>query len=154
MSEVAIYKNVTEEKQYMIFNIGTEKYGIEVSSINNTIQMPSITRVPCAPKYFKGIINLRGEIVPVMSLSRRLHSIDREITKDSRIIILNVEENDRIGIIVDAVTEVLTISSKDVEDPSPFLSSEDTLVRGVAKVGDDLISIIEVDLLLKSAMAS
>ena len=155
MSEVAIYKNITEdEKQYMIFNVGTEKYGIEVSLINNTIQMPSITRVPCAPKYFKGIINLRGEIVPVMSLSRKLHSVDEEITNSSRIIILELEKDDLMGIIVDAVTEVKTISSKDIEAPSVFLKSEETLVSGVAKVGDDLISIIEVDYLLKSALAS
>ena len=95
MAEVAIYQNKTEEtKQYMIFTVGSEKYGIDVSYINNTIQMPSITRVPCAPKYFKGIINLRGEIVPVMSLSRRLLSMDREITKDSRIIILELEKSE------------------------------------------------------------
>ena len=155
MSEVAIYKNVTEdEKQYMIFNVGTEKYGIDVSCINNTIQMPSITRVPCAPKYFKGIINLRGEIVPVMSLSRRLHSIDGEITNTSRIIIIELEKDDLMGIIVDAVTEVMTISSNDIESPSVFLKSEETLVSGVAKVEDDLISIIEVDYLLRDAMAS
>ena len=155
MAEVAIYQNKTEEtNQYMIFTVGSEKYGIDVSYINNTIQMPSITRVPCAPKYFKGIINLRGEIVPVMSLSRRLLSMDREITKDSRIIILELEKNDLMGVIVDSVTEVMTISSGIVEDPSPFLKSDETLVKAVAKVGDDIISLIEVDSLLKSAMAS
>lgn len=155
MSEVAIYKEApVEDKQYMIFNVGQEKFGIEVSYINNTIQMPTITRVPCAPKYFKGIINLRGEIVPVMSLSRRLYSVDKEFTKDSRIIVLELGENDLMGVIVDAVTEVKTISSNEIEAPSVFLKSEETLVGSVAKIGDDIISLIEVDALVKSAMAS
>ena len=92
-----------DAKQYIVVKIGSEQYGIDISYIDNIVRMQKITRVPKIQTYFKGVINLRGEIVPVMSVRKKMNLDDDVITNASRIIILKLEEKGTIGIIVDEV---------------------------------------------------
>ncbi len=154
MAELAIYENNKVEERYLVLNVDDEFYGINVSRINNIILMPKIRRVPSAPKCFSGIINLRGEIIPVMSLGRRLGKAEEVITDTSRVIVIDIGNDELMGVVVDGVKEVTTISEDEIEQPSPFLKKETTLVTGVGKKGDELISILDTDLLLDREMVS
>ena len=89
-----------ETRQYIVVNIGNEQYGIDIGFVDNIVRMQKITRVPKAQSYFKGIINLRGEIVPVMSIRKKMGLEDDVITDASRIIILKIEEKGLLGIMV------------------------------------------------------
>ena len=82
-----------DAKQYIVVKIGSEQYGIDISYIDNIVRMQKITRVPKIQTYFKGVINLRGEIVPVMSVRKKMNLDDDVITNASRIIILKLEES-------------------------------------------------------------
>ena len=95
-------------KQYIVVKIGNEQYGIDISYVDNIVRMQKITRVPRVQNFFKGIINLRGEIVPVMSLRIRMELEEDVFTNASRIIILKIEQQSALGIIVDEVKEVVT----------------------------------------------
>ena len=90
-----------DSKQYIVVKIGSEQYGIDISYIDNIVRMQKITRVPKAQRHFKGIINLRGEIVPVMSIRLKMGLEDDQFTNASRIIILKLEEKGMLGVIVD-----------------------------------------------------
>lgn len=154
MSEIAVYNANENESKYIIFKINKEVYAIDVKSVNNIIQMPKITQVPSSPKYYRGVINLRGEIIPVMSLRRRMNYDDDCFTNSSRIIILNIGEDNLLGIVVDEVNEVLDISSKDIEQPSQFIKNDASVVSGVGKIGDMIISILSVDSMIGAKKAS
>lgn len=154
MSEIAVYNANENESKYIIFKINKEVYAIDVKSVNNIIQMPKITQVPSSPKYYRGVINLRGEIIPVMSLRRRMNYDDDCFTNSSRIIILNIGEGNLLGIVVDEVNEVLDISSKDIEQPSQFIKNDASVVSGVGKIGDMIISILSVDSMIGERKAS
>lgn len=154
MSELAVYNANENESKYIIFKINKEVYAIDVTSVNNIIQMPKITQVPSSPKYYRGVINLRGEIIPVMSLRRRMNYDDDCFTNSSRIIILNIGEDNLLGIVVDEVNEVLDISSKDIEQPSQFIKNDASVVSGVGKIGDMIISILSVDSMIGERKAS
>ena len=113
MSDLAMYDVVEKEKvQYIVVKIGGEHYGIDISYIDNIVRMSKITRVPKSPSYYRGVINLRGEVVPVMSLRRRMNLEDDEFTDASRIIILKLDSGGLMGVIVDEVKEVLTLGHK------------------------------------------
>lgn len=154
MSELAVYNANENESKYIIFKINKEVYAIDVKSVNNIIQMPKITQVPSSPKYYRGVINLRGEIIPVMSLRRRMNYDDDCFTSNSRIIILYIGEDNLLGIVVDEVNEVLDISSKDIEQPSQFIKNDASVVSGVGKIGDMIISILSVDSMIGERKAS
>jgi purine-binding chemotaxis protein CheW len=151
MSELAVLNQLEakeETKTYIIFNVGRGTYGIDVASVNTIIQMPKITRVPNAPINYKGVINLRGDIVPVMSLPGRLDAREDVMSDETRIIILDLEDLGLVGVTVDEVKEVLNISDKELYDSTPFEKEDSTLVKGVAKRGDDLISILDIKALI------
>ena len=101
MADLDIMEN--DSKQYIVVKIGNEQYGIDISYIDTIVRMQKITRVPKAQRHFKGVINLRGEIVPVMSIRLKMKLADDEFTNASRIIILKLEEKGMLGVIVDEV---------------------------------------------------
>mgnify|MGYP003296030956 FL=1 len=103
--------------------------------------MQKITRVPKAQSYFKGVINLRGEIVPVMSIRKKMGLAEDTITDKSRIIILKLEEKGSIGIIVDEVREVITLNMAEVEKQA----GKDSFINGIGKNGNELISLFEIN---------
>ena len=130
-----------ETKQYIVVMIGSEQYGIDISYIDNIVRMQKITRVPKIQSYFKGIINLRGEIVSVMSIRKKMGLDDDVFTNASRIIILKLEEKGAIGVIVDEVKEVVNLSDDDIEKAS----NKGRFINGIGKHGNELISLFEID---------
>ncbi|MCR5468421.1 MAG: chemotaxis protein CheW [Lachnospiraceae bacterium] len=135
-----------ETTQYIVVKIQNEQYGLNIGYVDNIVRMQKITRVPKTKEYFKGIINLRGEIVPVMSIRLRMGRDDDVFTNDSRIIILKIEDEGLLGIIVDEVKEVVNLSSDEIE-PS---GGKDSFINGVGKNGDELISLLEVSSIVEN----
>lgn len=135
-----------EAKQYIIIKLGKEPYGIEIKYIENIIVMQKITRVPKAQSYFKGVINLRGEIVPVMSLRKKIGLEEVEDTPTTRIIIVRPEEQAApVGIIVDEVREVISLTSSDIDKLSyDDKNDKATYSLGVGKFEDQLINILNI----------
>lgn len=142
----AIKNKDTKIIQYIVVQIGSEKYGIDISYVDNIVRMQKITRVPKAQPYFKGIINLRGEIVPVMSIRTKMGLSDDVITNASRIIILKLEEKGSLGVIVDAVNEVVNLTEDEIETNNISQNhGRDTFINGIGKNGDQLISLFEIN---------
>ncbi|MCI5501424.1 MAG: chemotaxis protein CheW [Lachnospiraceae bacterium] len=137
---------VSDGKQYIVVSIGTEQYGIDIQYVDNIIRNQRITRIPKAQPYFKGVINLRGEIIPVMSLRLKFGLEPDEFTNATRIIIIKLEPQSAIGIIVDEVREVVTLSEDAIEKPNAADAS-DTMTQylsGIGKHGDGLISLLNI----------
>ena len=145
MAEVRIETDLVETKQYIVVQIGNEKYGIDINFIDNIVRMSKITRVPKVQSYFKGVMNLRGEIVPVMSIRKKMGLLDDVITDASRIIIIKLEEKGSIGIIVDEVREVITLNMAEVEKQT----AKDSFINGIGKNGDELISLFEINAIVE-----
>lgn len=101
--------------QYIVIRLGDEQYGIDIRYIDNIVRMQHITRVPKVPAYLKGVINLRGEVLPVMSLRLKMGLEADELTRATRIIILKLEQQGSVGIIVDEVKEVVTLGTSEIE---------------------------------------
>ena len=104
-----------EKVQYIVVSIGNEQYGLDISFVDNIVRMCKITRVPKAPFHYIGIINLRGEVVPLMSLRRKMGLEDDTFTDLSRIIILKTEEQGLVGVVVDEVREVIALTEDEID---------------------------------------
>ena len=153
MSETMNEENV-RERQYVVVRLGDESYGIKIEYVDNIVRMQRVTRVPKSQPYFTGVINLRGEVVPVMSLRVRFGLPVDEYTNATRIIIAKSEDQAMIGLIVDEVREVVNMDNSTVENPS-FKLSEDTAsyLTGIGKNGDSLISLLDIEKVLKESSA-
>ena len=140
-----------ETKQYIVVRIGGEKFGIDIGYVDNIVRMQKITRVPKSQVYFKGIINLRGEIVPVMSARIKMNLEDDVFTNASRIIILKIEDKGAFGIIVDEVCEVVTLATDEIETPSESYTAngKENFINGIGKNGDELISLFEINAIIE-----
>ena len=139
-----------EMVQYIVIKLGDERYGIPIKYINNIVKMQQVTRIPKADDFLKGVLNIRGEIVPVMSLRLRMEMDPDEITDQTCIIILKPDELETFGIIIDAVDRVLTLGAKQIEKVSPGQNSnrkDAGFVSGVGKYEDGLVSILDLDAL-------
>ncbi len=134
-----------EAKQYIVVRIGNEQYGIDIQYVDNIVRMQRITRVPKAQSYFKGVINLRGEIIPVMSIRLKFGLEPDEITNATRIIILKLEAQSAIGILVDEVKEVVTLEDESIEKVTYNAKDEKSVyLSGIGKHGDNLISLLNI----------
>ena len=143
MEELAISSEVT---QYIKIRLGDEFFGIDIKYVDNIVRMQHITRVPQAPSYVKGVINLRGEVIPVFSLRLKMGLEDAEYTKASRIIILKLEQHGTIGVIVDEVKEVVTLEEEQVEKVSADANQEHAnFVSSVGKCSTGLISLLDLN---------
>lgn len=130
--------------QLVVFNIGKELYGVGIESVHEIVKVPDITEVPDAPAFLQGVINLRGKIVPVVDLRKRMKLDGKERTKSSRVLIT---ENDGrlVGLLVDAVSEVLKVPPESVEAPPEMISSIGVeYITGVAKTGGGLIILLNL----------
>lgn len=137
-----------ETKQYIVVTIGEEQYGMDINYVDNIVKMQKITRVPKSQKYFNGVINLRGEIIPIMSLRKRFDLEDDVFTDKTRIIILKPEQQEAIGIIVDMVKEVVNLSEKDIDKMA--IDAKDELSKYIFGIGknnnnDTLISLLNIN---------
>lgn len=139
-------------EQLVTFGLGTEEFGVDIMSVQEIIRITPITRVPKAPSYVEGVINLRGNVIPVISLRTRF-SMDRvEETDLSRIIVLQVQ-NKVFGIRVDAVTEVLRLDTEAIEPPPPVaLGMDSRFILGVGKIQERLLILLNLDYIMGGEM--
>ncbi|GAV12002.1 chemotaxis protein CheW [Paenibacillus sp. E194] len=133
---------MAEELKVVVFTLGEEEYGIEVEKVKTIERMLPITRVPKTYDFIKGVINLRGVVVPVIELRGRFGLPSAEVTEQSRIIIVAYEDLE-VGFIVDSANDVIDIMDEDIE-PAPEVVGgiQAKYLRGVAKIGDDRLLIM------------
>ncbi len=134
-----------EGQQTVVFRLGPESYGIDIFRVNEIIRLREITPIPRTGSHIRGLVNLRGKTIPVIDLRDRLGLPYQEETDTSRIIVVETEHGN-IGAIVDAVSEVVTLTDEQVE-PTPQLvgDGEQEVVRGIAKAEGRLITLLDLD---------
>lgn len=138
--------SVLDSVQYIVIRLGLEQYGIDIRSIDNIVRMQSITRVPKMPDFLKGVINLRGEVIPVVSMRLKMKLEADEITKNTRIIVLNLEQEGKVGFIVDEVREVVTLQPGEIEKITYNAKEENAnLINAVGKHNGELISLFDLN---------
>ena len=137
-----------EEKQLVVFDLDSESYGVDIGAVREIIRMQEITRVPRTPEFVEGVINLRGKVIPVVDLRKRFGLAVGEQNKDNRIVVVDIGGQD-IGVVVDAVTEVLRIFTSAIEPPSSVITSADSeYLLGIAKLDDKMIILLELESVL------
>jgi purine-binding chemotaxis protein CheW len=139
----------TLENRFMIFVLDKEDYGISIKNVIEIVEMQKIIDVPDMPHYIKGIINLRGKIIPIMDLRLRFNIAAKEYDDRTCIIITNIEDY-RVGLIVDRVEEVIEIAENNIEPPPKFKTGkgEISYISGLGKVGEKVKIILDVAKLL------
>lgn len=139
------------ERQLVVFDLAGEAYGVNIETVREIIRMQTITTVPDTPDFIEGIINLRGSVNPVVDLRKRFNLNIREETSETRIVVVDIGGED-IGVVVDAVNEVLRITEDSVTPASSMVTTEDSYyIDGIAKVGDRLLILLDLDRLLSAA---
>src|ERR1700704_3767754 len=137
-----------DEQQLVVFQLGAEFYGVEIARVHEIIRLQAITRVPRAPSFVEGVINLRGKVIPVIDLRRRFGLAAAEHTRASRIVVVEIGDQ-VVGIIVDAVSEVLRVNGATVEPPSPVVAGVDSeYIHGIAKLPERLVILLDLDRVL------
>lgn len=138
-----------QEIQLVIFRLATEEYGLPITKVQEINRLVPITKLPQTPSFMEGVINLRGRIIPVIDLRKRFQLTVTEVNEDSRIIIVEVNKQ-TVGIIVDAVSEVVRMPSSSVEPPPPAFILDAQYIHGVGKLEDRLLILLNIDRILTS----
>jgi purine-binding chemotaxis protein CheW len=143
-----------EQRQYLTFTLGEEMFAIGILAIREIIEYGNLTGVPMTPPFIRGVINLRGAVVPVVDLSVRFGRPAKETTKRTCIVIIETQAGDgerqhQMGLIVDAVSEVLEIPSAEIEPPPEFGAKIRTdFISGMGKVNGKFVVMLDVDRIL------
>lgn len=133
--------------KYLTFNLADEEYGVEILKVREIIGVMDITAVPRMPAYMKGVINLRGKVIPVVDLRLKFGLDEAEHTEQTCIIVVDVGRE--IGIIVDTVSEVLDVQGEAIEPPPSMGGAVDTaFILGMGKVGEDVKILLDIDKVL------
>lgn len=135
-----------EEQQYLTFVLAQETYAIPILSIREIIEFGKLTKVPMVPDFIRGVINLRGSVVPVIDLARRFGKPQAETTRKSCIVVIELADGDvtqEIGVLVDAVNEVMEIDHREIE-PAPTFGTRirTDFISGMGKVNDEFVVIL------------
>jgi purine-binding chemotaxis protein CheW len=134
--------------QLVTFTIGEEEFGVNILQVQEIIRMLDITKVPKAPEFVEGVINLRGKVIPIIDLRKRFGMPPKVRDKSSRIIVVELD-NTVVGFIVDAVLEVLRLPAATVEPPPPAVAGLDAeYISGVGKLDDRLLIMLDLNRLL------
>ena len=141
------YEEDTQKGKFLTFGIGSEVYGIEIGVVTEIISIQRITEVPEVPEYIKGIINLRGKIIPVMDVRLRFKKPFREYNERTCIIVVQVHEL-AIGLIVDDVAEVIFMEDNQIVAKPEIKSAQNQYVKNIGKVGDDIKLILDCEKML------
>lgn len=145
---------ITEIDQYLTFRLEKEMYGIQVSKVKEVLEYIDITRVPRMPEYMRGVINLRGSVVPVIDMRLKFGLDTIETTVDTCIIVIEVDAEDEtitVGALADSVSEVIEIQPSEIE-PAPKIGTtlDTTFIKGMGKHRDEFIIILEIDKIFTS----
>jgi purine-binding chemotaxis protein CheW len=136
-----------EELQLVIFRLATEEYGLPITKVQEINRLVPITKLPQAPPFMEGIINLRGRIIPIIDLRKRFQLKVADYTDDNRIIIVDVS-GQTVGIIVDAVAEVVRLERAAIEPPPPSFILDAEYIYGVGKTDNRLLILLNIDKIL------
>ncbi|HEX2944821.1 MAG TPA: chemotaxis protein CheW [Clostridia bacterium] len=140
--------------KFLTFQLSNEQYGIPIQKIKEIISIMDITNVPGSPSYIKGVINLRGKIIPIMDLRLKFDLEEKEYNQRTCIIVVeldNMGSGRQMGIVVDTVSEVLNIQKSDVEPPPNYGSRMDTaFLTGMGKVRNKVVLLLDIDHILNS----
>jgi len=151
-------KNGEKEGKYLTFKLGREEYGLELVRVREIIALMDITPVPLAPEYVRGVMNLRGRVIPVVDLRRKFGMQPTEDHDRKCIIVCDVQRNDQaiqMSILVDAVSEVLHISAADIEDAPSFSTGVETsFIHGIAKAKSGVKILLDIDIVLSARAVS
>ena len=130
------------------FRLGNNEYAIDIMQAKEIIKMEKITLIPNAPNYVEGVINLRGNIIPIVDLKKRFNLEENEGEKNTGIIIVKIDDVD-MGIIIDAVSKVVSIANSNIQPPPPMLSGiGQKYIKGVAKLEDKLLVVLDLEKLI------
>ncbi|HEX7057966.1 MAG TPA: chemotaxis protein CheW [Bacilli bacterium] len=133
---------MAEELKVIVFKLGEEEYGVEVENVRTIERMMPLTRVPKTPKFVKGVINLRGVVVPVIDLRERFGLAPSEPTNNTRLIIVAVG-NIEVGLIVDSANDVVDLDADKIADPPEVVGGiKAKYLRGVARIGDERLLVM------------
>jgi purine-binding chemotaxis protein CheW len=137
------------ERQIVVFDLENEQFGVEIACVEGIVKMQPITSVPYAPTYMEGITSLRGAILPVMNLAKKFGIDMGPYTKESRIVIAFQNEK-KVGMIVSAVSEVLTIDESVIELPPPMVSNINAeYINGIARINQKLVILLDLEEILR-----
>lgn len=137
--------------QVVSFKLGSEEYGVDIAQVQEINRMVAITHVPRAPQFMEGVINLRGQLIPIIDLRARFGMPRVEHTKNTRIVVTEIGAT-RVGMVVDSVSEVLRLSTEHIEDAPEMITGVDTeYIRGVGKIEDRLIILLDLARIISGA---
>ena len=138
----------TQKDRYLTFSLGKESYGIEIKYVTEIIGIQAITEIPELPEYLKGIINLRGKIIPIMDVRIRFKKELREYNDRTCVIVVDIKKVS-IGLIIDSVAEVITIPEQDIVEPSQMNKViNNKYIKMIGKVGTDVKLLLDCEKLL------
>lgn len=139
-------ETVEESKQLVIFKLGDEEFGVDILQVREIEKLDQqITRVPKSPTFVEGVINLRGEIVPIVDLRKRFGLVVRQTSNEARVIIVDISDG-QVGMIVDAVVEVIRLNVSAIENAPPITRGVDAyFLSGVAKIDERLIILLNLE---------
>ena len=137
----------TQKGKFLTFKMGTDFYGIEIKHVTEIIGIQPITQVPDQPEYLRGIINLRGKIIPVMDIRLRFGKAFLDYNDRTCIIVVDIE-NISLGLIVDSVSEVISIPDSEIVTPPEMNTGGNNFIKGIGKVGTEVKLLLDCKTLL------
>lgn len=145
-------QEVKLSNQFVTFKIENEIYAIDVFKIREILEVPDITKVPGMPPMIRGVINIRGSVVPVLDLKMQFGQDRTEQTQETAVIVTEINSNDeiiQIGIMVDSAREVITLEPEDIEEPPRLgIFIDNKYLNGMGKVDDNFVIILNIDKIL------
>lgn len=144
LMHVVNWRGCMAEKQQVVFKVDNEEYSLDILSVQEIIRYQQVTKIPNSPQFVIGVINLRGKIIPIISLRNRLGLNDKEINEETRVIVVQATGK-TYGIIVDAVSEVITINDNEVEQGNFSQKTSNQYFLGIAKKGERLLILLDIN---------
>lgn len=137
------------ERKYVIFRLDKEEYGVDIMAVKEVSEIKESIRVPNTPNFIDGIINIRGDITPIINLKKRFNILDDDSIKDnSRIIIVNIK-NKLVGFLVDEASQVLSIDEKNIDPTPEIIAGADRLyIQGIGKLENRMVIILDLEKVL------
>jgi purine-binding chemotaxis protein CheW len=137
----------TQKDKYLTFHIGTEDYGISIAHVTEIIGIQSITEIPEMPDFIKGVINLRGKVIPVMDVRIRFKLPPREYDERTCIVVVEIEETS-VGLVVDTVNEVADIPEDQIEPPPKSKRKGGSYIQGIGKIDKEVKILLDINKIL------
>jgi purine-binding chemotaxis protein CheW len=155
MEEMEMLNEDTQEGRYLTFSLGKESYGIEIRYVTEIIGIQPITEIPDLPEYVKGIINLRGKIIPVMDIRLRFKKEPKDYNDRTCVIVVDIRDVS-IGLIVDSVSEVITIPQQDIVEPPQMNNKgyQNRYIKNIGKFGGEVKLLLDCEMLLDDSEAN